>query len=102
MFFLIPADGEDTVEASSVILGEDGTMTPVEELYSGDGSPVLIRCLAADFYADVSVTLKDPEGDVIGEFMPYLSGKDGSVVIEEDDAGKPIFRDLTDYENIVQ
>lgn len=101
VFFFIPADESDTVEVDSVLLGEDGNMDPVDQLYSSSGSPVLIRCMVADFYADVNVILSSSDGEELGEFMPYLSGKDGSVVIEED-SGNPVFRDLTDYDNLIQ
>ena len=68
-------DKAGTVEG---YVGESG-----ELLYENDGSPFLLCCGGGEYLPTALVSIVDSDGNVL-EWLPTLSGRDGTVVTEAD------------------
>ncbi len=82
-FCIVPADSDAEIHVYDAVLSADGTLQQGNELfYSTDGIPILIRCMFADGYGSVLITIISADGSVI-RYNPYYSGKDGSLILTD-------------------
>ena len=95
-YFVIPYDSNATVVVKEMKM-DDATATLVEgdEIYhsENDGEPFLLKCNVSEIMPDVKVIVTDSQGNTL-EWLPGISGKDGSVVTSAE-GGK--VQDFTNY-----
>ncbi|MGI6216622.1 MAG: hypothetical protein ACOYIK_03300 [Coriobacteriales bacterium] len=88
-FCIVPADENSTIEIYEYSLGESGELERGDLIYkSDDGSPIILLCMVGDIYTSARVTVNDPSGATIESYGPFYSGKDGSLIIEDDNGNK--------------
>ncbi len=81
MFLVIPRNADVTGEVLWLELAaESAEMEVVEQMLAvTDGQPFFLRCNVSDIIPDIEITLTS--GDKTTTFSPYISLKDGSVVL---------------------
>lgn len=89
VFVLIPAAEDCRLQIQEAQLSDGGELTAGAVLYTGDGSPVILRCNVSDIIPNTIVTVTGAGGGELS-FSPVISLKDGSVFA-------PGALDITDY-----
>lgn len=96
-FCIVPADTATTITIYQASLRQDGKLEIGEKLYSLDrGDPIILHCTVGDTYTGVVINMKDPSGATVDAYMPFYSGKDGSL-LTTDSNGNDCAYDATVY-----
>ena len=95
VYAFIAADPNAEVSISRWGLDEDGEEEEGEELLEvRDGGPVLIKGVVSETIPNVCIGVEVNDNEVIDEYTPMRSGKDGTVVL-----GDPIYK-IMDLESL--
>ena len=101
LYLLLPSDVHGSITISELVYDETtGEAKEGDVLYSRDDDlrPVLLKCNRSEIMPDVIVRLTDSSGELL-EWSPCISGKDGSVVTENNT--RKAIRDFTDHNRLM-
>ena len=94
IYCIIPTDEGSSV---TVTVWDAETNSPGEILFSSeDGRPIWIQGNISDIMPNLSVTIEDSSGNVLQQYQPFISLKDGTVAMPAG-AGSLVL-DLTEYD----
>ncbi len=85
-YLIVPRHTDTYIEVFEIELSEDGQVVKKNEtpsLTTEKGSVLWLTCNMSDLYPDVLLVLKNDEG-LIAEVSPFISLKDGEIVITEE------------------
>ncbi|MGI6229942.1 MAG: hypothetical protein ACOYJL_03405 [Tractidigestivibacter sp.] len=81
VFCLVPANAKTSVSVHAASISSSGELEKGDELYASEkGDPIILRCMVGDVITGVVVTMEGPDGTTVEDYMPFYSGKDGSLL----------------------
>lgn len=98
LYCIVPADPASSVTVTQWTEPEENDFAPApgDILYeSFTGEPFPVQGNISDIMPNLSVTITDSNGNVLNQYQPYLSLKDETVGMPEED--QPLLLDFTIY-----
>lgn len=81
IYCVIPAKTDAKITVNSLDHDENGAEILGDELFSGDGAPILISCNVSDIMPNAAVSITN--GDKTLKFTPFISLRDGRLDLPE-------------------